>query len=146
HRAAQGRARDQRMTQQPLGLFAAYGVELEYMIVDRSSLSVRPVADKLLQSMAGEIVSDVELGDISWSNELALHVIELKTTEPATDLESLAGRFQEHIGRINGLLTPLDARLMPTAMHPSMNPEQEMRLWPHDYNTVYEAFNRIFDC
>ncbi len=134
------------MTQQPLGLFAAYGVELEYMIVDTRSLSVRPISDRLLQSIAGEIVSDVELGDLSWSNELALHVIELKTTEPAVELEPLAERFQEHIGRINGLLAPLDARLMPTAMHPSMNPDREMRLWPHDYNTVYEAFNRIFDC
>lgn len=134
------------MKQQPLGLFAAYGVELEYMIVDSRSLRVSPIADQLLQSVAGEIASDVELGDISWSNELALHVIELKTTEPARELEPLAAQFQEHVGRINALLAPLDARLMPSAMHPSMNPEREMQLWPHDYNTVYEAFNRVFDC
>lgn len=134
------------MTQQPLGLFAGYGVELEYMIVDARSLSVRPIADQLLKSVAGEVVSDVELGDISWSNELALHVIELKTTEPSGQLELLADRFQQQIGQINELLAPLGARLMPTAMHPTMNPEQELRLWPHDYNTVYETFNRIFDC
>ncbi len=134
------------MTRQPLDLFAAYGVELEYMIVDSDSLRVRPISDQLLQSIAGEIVSDVELGDISWSNELALHVIELKTTEPSPQLEPLAARFQEHVGLINERLGSLNARLMPTAMHPAMNPEQEMRLWPHDYNTVYEAFNRIFDC
>lgn len=134
------------MTQQPLGLFAAYGVELEYMIVDRHALSVRPICDRLLQSVAGEIVSDVELDNLSWSNELALHVVELKTTEPAVELEPLAAQFQEHIGRINERLTQWDAQLMPTAMHPTMSPEREMRLWPHADNAIYQAFNRIFDC
>ena len=32
-----------------LSLFEAYGIELEYMIVDRESLSVAPVADSLLE-------------------------------------------------------------------------------------------------
>jgi gamma-glutamyl:cysteine ligase YbdK (ATP-grasp superfamily) len=27
-----------------------------------------------------------------------------------------------------------------------MNPDREMKLWPHDYSPVYEAFNRIFNC
>ncbi len=27
-----------------------------------------------------------------------------------------------------------------------MDPDREMQLWPHDYNPVYEAYNRIFDC
>jgi gamma-glutamyl:cysteine ligase YbdK (ATP-grasp superfamily) len=31
-------------------------------------------------------------------------------------------------------------------MHPWMNPDLELKLWPHGYNAVYEAFNRIFDC
>lgn len=35
---------------------------------------------------------------------------------------------------------------MPTAMHPWMDPHAELRLWPHEYSPVYEAFNRIFDC
>lgn len=48
-------------------LFDVFGVELEYMIVDRSSLDVSPVADRVLQAAAGEIVGDVELGEISWS-------------------------------------------------------------------------------
>ncbi len=134
------------MTQPPLGLFAAYGVELEYMIVDAQTLAVRPISDLLLQQVAGSIVSDVELDDISWSNELALHVIELKTTDPAVELGPLAERFQQHVGRINEVLRPLGARLMSGAMHPTMNPEREMRIWPHESSTIYEAFNRIFDC
>lgn len=129
-----------------LALFEGFGVELEYMIVDRETLDVQPVADQLLHSVAGEFTCEVELGDISWSNELALHVIELKTSQPAPQLNGLADRFAEHVGKINEHLSALGARLMPTAMHPWMDPDREMQLWPHEYNPVYEAYNRIFDC
>jgi len=27
-----------------------------------------------------------------------------------------------------------------------MNPDREMRLWPHGFNEIYEAFDRIFNC
>jgi glutamate---cysteine ligase / carboxylate-amine ligase len=36
--------------------------------------------------------------------------------------------------------------LLPSGMHPWMEPHRDMRLWPHEYNPVYEAFNRIFNC
>lgn len=129
-----------------LHLFEGFGVELEYMIVDAESLSVRPITDQVMHAVAGEYVSEFDLGEISWSNELALHVVELKTSGPAASLDPLPDAFQQHVGRVNEILAPLGARLMPTAMHPWMNPDSEMRLWPHDYNAVYEQFNRIFDC
>jgi len=128
------------------GLFDAFGVEIEYMIVDRDTLAVKPIADELLRAAAGSIVSEVEQGELSWSNELVLHVIELKTNGPAPTLEPLPGLFAEHVRRIDALLEPLGARLMPTGMHPWMDPETETRLWPHEYNVVYEAFDRIFGC
>ena len=31
-------------------------------------------------------------------------------------------------------------------MHPWMDPDHELKLWPHDYNPIYEVYNRIFDC
>jgi carboxylate-amine ligase len=129
-----------------LRLFEAFGVELEYMIVDAETLAVLPIADKVLYQIAGDYVSQVDLPDVAWSNELVLHVIELKTVEPAPALEPLAERFQEHVGRVNELLEPLGGRLMPTAMHPWMDPFKEMVLWPHEYSPVYEAYHRIFDC
>ncbi len=130
----------------PYQLFEVFGVELEYMIVDQTSLDVFPIADRVLAEAAGEIVCEVEQGEISWSNELALHVIELKTTEPASQLERLPDAFQQQIERIGQILKPMQGRLLPTAMHPWMDPDRELRLWPHDYNPVYEAYNRIFDC
>lgn len=134
------------MTSSPLHLFEAIGIEIEYMIVDRDSLAVRPIADELIKAAAGTYESEIERGDIAWSNELALHVLELKTNGPAESLAGLAGHFQTNVRDANQLLAPMNAMLMPSAMHPWMDPEKELRLWPHEYNPVYEAFDRIFDC
>lgn len=130
----------------PIHLFEAFGVELEYMIVGRETLDVLPVTDEVLRQVAGEYVSDVDFGDVSWSNELVLHVIEIKTGGPAPRLEPLPDSFQRSVQKINELLLPLGGRLMPSATHPWMDPFREMRLWPHEYSPVYEAYDRIFDC
>jgi carboxylate-amine ligase len=129
-----------------LHLFEAIGLEMEYMIVDRRSLSVFPIADKVLAAAAGQIVSEVEVGALSWSNELVLHVIELKTNGPAGSLTGLGKEFERHVKKINAILRPMGGRLMPTACHPWMNPLTETVLWPHDYSPVYEAYDRIFGC
>ena len=134
------------MTLSPLHLFQAYGVELEYMIVDSETLSVKPITDRVIYEVAGEYLSEIEVGEIAWSNELTLHVIELKTNGPADSLVPLPNLFQKNVGRINELLQPMGAHLMPTAMHPWMDANRELKLWPHEYNTVYESMNRIFDC
>lgn len=134
----------------PLGLFDAYGIELEYMIVDTETLDVRPKADALFRAVCGEEVADYEPdgpgGPIAWSNELALHVIELKTARPASSLERLESAFQDHVGRINTLLASLGCRLLPTGMHPWMDPLKEMKLWPHENTEIYRAYDRIFGC
>lgn len=129
-----------------LHLFEGFGVELEYMIVEEATLKVLPVTDKVLKAFAGAYIDEIENGQISWSNELALHVIELKTNGPATSLDALAQQFGENVKQINTLLKPLGGVLMPTAMHPFMDPFTEMRLWPHQRNEIYEKYNAIFDC
>lgn len=129
-----------------LHLFQGFGVELEYMIVDQESLSVLPVADKILKDFHGSFIDEIENGTISWSNELALHVIELKTNGPAKNLENLSQLFAENISEINNLLKRYNGRLMPTAMHPFMDPFSEMKLWPHERNEIYEKYNSIFNC
>lgn len=134
------------MSEPALHLFEAIGIELEYMIVDTADLSVKPITDQVLEAVAGEIVSEVELGALSWSNELVLHVIELKTNGPAKSIDGLSEHFDRHVGRINTILEPLGGRLMPTACHPWMDPMTETVLWPHEYSPVYEAYDRIFGC
>lgn len=129
-----------------LGLFAAVGIELEYMIVDATTLDVRPIADRLLEAAAGYITGDWEHGPIAWSNELALHVVELKTNGPTRNISAAHHQFMTEITCMNRYLAPLGAQLMPGAMHPWMNPLQETMLWPHDNNPIYEAYHRIFNC
>jgi len=145
----------------PLHLFQGYGVELEYMVVDRDTLRVAPIVDRLLQIAAAlpgaeiedeeeggnsEYPGSVQLGPIAWSNELALHVLEFKVSTPSQTLSNLADTFHKSITTANAALAPMNAQLLPCGMHPLMNPDTEMTIWPHGYSEVYEAFNKIFDC
>src|SRR5215216_2057816 len=110
-------------------LFYGYGVELEYMIVDRDTLATRPIADELLKHELGSYGSDFENGIVTWSNELVLHVIELKSTKPESDFRALEIGFSENVKRINSILTKWNAMLLPTAAHPFMDPIKEAKLW-----------------
>lgn len=129
----------------PLPAFSGYGIELEYMIVDRDSLSVLPVADRLLHGAAGRRSNDVARGNMGWSNELVMHVIEVKNLRPVPSLAPLPAAFHGELQHINSLLGQHNARLLPTAMHPWMNPASETRLWPHDNDAIYRAYDRIFN-
>ncbi|HEY8511288.1 MAG TPA: glutamate-cysteine ligase family protein [Cyclobacteriaceae bacterium] len=127
-------------------LFQAYGIELEYMIVDRDTLSVKPVADELIKSEAGNYDSDLVRGSVTWSNELVLHVVELKASRPEENLAAVAEALAENVQYVNSRLSQWNAMLMPTGAHPFMNPAEETHLWPHGDSRIYETYNRIFDC
>lgn len=134
------------MSGEPLHLFSGIGLELEYMIVDSRTLEVLPIADRLLAAQAGELVGEVEVGALRWSNELVLHVVELKTNGPAAATEGLTEVFQQGVTQVNTLLEGFGARLLPTAMHPWFDPRTQTRLWPHENSQIYAAYNRIFGC
>lgn len=134
------------LTPSRIHLFQGFGVELEYMIVDEATLAVKPICDELLKQVIGHYDSDYENGMITWCNELVTHVVELKSTHPELNLNSLQVAFNENILRINNLLHTWNARLLPTAMHPFMDPLKEVRIWPHENNEIYEKYNEIFDC
>ena len=129
----------------PYHLFDGFGVELEYMIVDKNTLQVKAIADELLKHELGSIGSDYENGIVTWSNELVLHVIEIKSTKPEADLPSLEKAFAENVIRINKILEKWNAMLLPTAAHPFMNPFTDTKLWPHDNNEVYALYDKLFD-
>lgn len=129
-----------------LSAFSRFGIEIEYMIVDRTTLDVAPLADRLLTEAAGELTEETEQGEIAWSNELALHVIEVKTNGPRPRLDAVVGDFRAAVQRINSILEPWNARLMPGGAHPWMNPDRDTHLWPHGNDAVYRAYDRIFGC
>lgn len=128
-----------------LDAFMGYGIEIEYAIVDGADLSIRPLADRLLHLEAGIDTSELSRGMLGWSNEMARHLIELKNPRPTAAITYLPSAFQREVRHINALLRTLDARLMPTAMHPWMDPRSETHLWPHDHAEIYHAYARIFN-
>lgn len=129
----------------PLHAFGGVGIELEYMIVDCDTLNVLPVADRLLAAAPGSEDYAVTHGAMGWSNELVMHVVEVKNLAPAPSLDGLPAAFRREVDQINALLAGMGARLMPGAMHPWMDPDREARLWPHQNQEIYQAYDRIFD-
>jgi carboxylate-amine ligase len=122
------------------------GLELEYMIVEEGSLDVLPVADRVLRSLAGRYTDEFLSGPTGWSNELVLHVMELKNVAPVSSLHGLVDIFQEAVTSVNAILGGMGARLMPTGMHPWMEPRRETRLWHRRNRRIYETYDRIFGC
>ena len=59
-----------------LPAFFGYGIELEYMIVDRTTLSILPIAEKVLQRISETCASGLRRGELAWSHELVLQAIE----------------------------------------------------------------------
>ena len=127
-------------------LWQKYGIEMEYMIVDRDTLDVLPRADVVLgKDKNGEQLSDVEHGAIGLSNELVSHVLEFKCAEPVDNLKKLGNTFHHEILKANESLKSINAMLLPTAAHPFMDPAV-MQLWPYDCLDIYQAYDRIFNC
>jgi carboxylate-amine ligase len=131
----------------PHHIFEALGIELEYMIVDKKTLETRPISDLVLKDLNDGIeTGDVEFGDAAWSNELVKHVIELKANGPSRNLDKLEETFAFEITRMNSALSPYNAMLLPTAMHPLFVPEKDTVIWDREYSEVYQTYNKIFDC
>lgn len=133
------------MTKTKLHLFEAFGIELEYMLVQGETLAVLPVADKVMASESGRY-GDIERGKVAWSNEFVLHVLEMKTNGPTSNLLEAVGAFQKDVRHLNSLLIEQQGRLMPTGMHPLMDPARETQLWPHEGAEIYQAFDKLFNC
>ena len=129
-----------------LHLFEGYGIEIEYMLVSIDDLAIMPASDRVLEALAGEVTNEAEVDAAAWSNELVLHVMELKNVDPVGTIAPLGDVFSGHVRRMNALLEPMGAMLMPGAMHPFMRPRDDTRLWPHEGREIYEAFDRVFDC
>lgn len=127
-------------------LFSVYGIEIEYMIVDKEQLDVNPITDQVLAKIAGQFATEVPCDKIMLTNELALHVIELNNNGPAPTLNKLDQIFHKEVIKLNSLLTQFNSKLMPSGTHPWMQPDKGIALWPHGDKTIYETYDRIFNC
>lgn len=127
-------------------IFSVLGLEIEYMLVDRDTLAVQPKSDLILSSLAGEQVSEVILGEIAASNELVMHVLELKNNGPKPVTAPVANQFQQAILQLQPLLEQHHLQLLPTGAHPWMDPLTETKRWPHGNHDIYQQYDSIFNC
>jgi len=125
--------------------FRAYevaGLELEYSIVDEK-LRPRCGVDDLFAALSGHRTSDVELDSVGLSNELAAHVLEMKTP-PERSLVRAEQRLAAGVREVAAKLRDeFGWRLLPTGMHPLMRPSQT-RLWSRGGQQIYRTYARLF--
>ncbi len=127
-------------------LFSVHGVEIEYALVRRSDGSTAPLTADVLTALGGSPNSHPLFGEVEIDNELAAHVLEMKAREPSPALAPLLKDFNSAVQGVNAALAPLDAMLLPGGMHPFMDPARESRLWDHEDNPIYTAYDRVFGC
>lgn len=124
--------------------FEVCGLELEYVLVDRD-LNAVPLAERCLAALAGRPASDATLGVVGFSNEIFQHVLELKTEVPLKSLAQSEEVLVEGVRRAAGLLAErFDARLLPTGMHPWLDP-RTAKMWERSNNRIYSTYARLFD-
>lgn len=124
--------------------FEVAGMELEYPTVDRD-LNVVSLVEPAFRVLAGRGTSDVDLGAVGFSNEIADHVFEIKTQQPVRSLADAERMLAEGIQRFSAVLhAEFGARLMPTGMHPWFDPRKG-RLWTRSGLRVYTTYARLFD-
>lgn len=127
----------------PYRLFEVVGLELEYPIVD-ASLTPLAVVEDALRLVHGRPTSDAEYRNIGYGNELAAHVFEIKTLHPQRSLVRAERELVASVRHIAKILDrELGARLLPTGMHPFMQPG-EAKLWRRAGQRIYRTYDRIF--
>jgi len=127
----------------PLALLDGYRLGIEYLLVDGESLDAAPAADQLLDAAAGALQASKE-GDLVWRHSLALHVIGFECDAPRRTFAGLAEAFAANVRLANDKLGREGLRLMPTAMHPWLDPT-DVQLWPHGAR-VYSTLDKVFSC
>lgn len=124
--------------------FEVAGMELEYPTVDRD-LNVVSLVEPAFKILAGRGTSDVDLGAVGFSNEIADHVFEVKTNSPVRSLAEAERVLAEGVQRFSAVLrAEFGARLLPTGMHPWFNPKKG-KLWTRSGLRVYTTYARLFD-
>ena len=125
-------------------LLEVTGIELEYPVVDAQMRS-RPLVEDLFRKIAGRPTSEVEYGEVVFSNEMASHIFEAKVARPERSLPSMERKLVFGVRAANSLLrSEWGARLLPTGMNPFMDPA-DGRIWPRAGKAIYQAYAELFD-
>lgn len=140
--AERSRRRVERPRAREWRAYEVAGLESEYSIVDEN-LRPRCGVAALFSAITGHGTSDVELGSVGLSNELAAHVLEMKTP-PEASLVRAEKRLVDGVARTSKLLRErFGWRLLPTGMHPLMTPAAT-EIWSRGNRRIYAAYDRLF--
>lgn len=121
------------------------GIEIEYMLVDSDSLDIAPIADQVLLNLGVDAKGNLDRGEFTWSNEVTKHVLELKTTHPVSDFHGLHQRMNTEILWMEDALQSYHVRLLPTGMHPWMDPSEDTDIYPLAHQELYASYRELFD-
>jgi glutathione synthase/RimK-type ligase-like ATP-grasp enzyme/gamma-glutamyl:cysteine ligase YbdK (ATP-grasp superfamily) len=120
------------------------GMEIEYAVVD-AELNAASLVEDALRILAGRPTSDASVGAAEVSNEIADHVLEIRVAEPVRSLSEAEEALQEGVRRTSEVLRErFGARLLPTGMHPWMDPARA-RLWTRSHARIYRTYGEVFD-
>lgn len=123
--------------------FQVTGIELEYGVVDRD-LWPRCLVEDAFRYISGRPTSEFQYRKVGFSNELAAHVLEIKTINPYKNLAQAEADLVQGLRFLTRVLREqFGARLLPTGMHPFMLPSKTT-LWRRAGRRIYRAYAQLF--
>jgi gamma-glutamyl:cysteine ligase YbdK (ATP-grasp superfamily) len=123
--------------------YSVVGLEIEHAVVG-ADLQPRSLVEAVFRDLGGRPTSDVDLGPVGLSNELADHVLEIKNPAPLPSLARAHRELVAGVRRVSDALAAHGAKLLPTGMNPLMDPARG-RLWRRSGGRVYAAYGKLFD-
>lgn len=127
-------------------LFESITVAPRCMVVDRETLAVRPIVDRIFREITGGDAAQVLRGEMRWTSALPAHVVSIEPVKGVRSPRTLERKLNAEIRTLDAALAKHGAILLPTAAHPFMDPASETVLWPGRGHEVYEAYDRVLGC
>ncbi len=100
-------------------------IELEYIIVEKETLIIMPLADMLLEKASGEECSvfypEEGKRNLSWSYKSLPHAVNFKIEISSCNIREAENIIHRQVIRANSILEDFAAVLLPASFHPFMD-------------------------
>ena len=137
---------DMNARKRPSRLLDVRSMAMEYAIVDRDSLEVRPLTGRIFADAGAIGDAILPRGTMAWRPTVAAHVPCLYHGKPARRSPLLGRRCSGEVRAMNTLLARHNAMLLPGGAHPFMDPACDTTLWSGPDGEIHALNDRIFGC